>query len=329
MRQLRSVQRSERGAALLSVLMIVAVMSVTALLTLDTLSRSVSLSKATADRSRSIWATRSLEDYAATMIEQLAETVGAGFSARSADALQPQTIPMPDGVITLRLEEETNCFNLNALGSMTNDEIDPVTIKTYHDLLVANDFSRFEAQALADTLVDWMDTDERARVNGAESVYYSALTPPYRTSGQMLENASELNAIAGYTPEIRDRIASLVCVRPSGSQSVLNVNTLTEDQAPLLMTLFSKELTRDDTISLIQSRPPGGWETMAEFNDLDIVKTITEDARNSKAVSLSTSHVRLKATYQTQAGAAQLEALFEWAANAPPKKIWRRYGGRS
>lgn len=329
MKQPQNKQRSDRGAALLSVLMIVAVMSVTALLTLDTLTRSVSLTKATADRSRAMWATRSLEDYSATIIEQLSETIGAGFSPRSAEALKPQIIPMPDGVITLRLEEETNCFNLNALKSANSDDIDTVAIKAYRDLLVANDFSRFEAEALTDTLSDWMDTDARARANGAEDVYYSALTPPYRTSGQMLENASELNAIAGYTPEIRYRIASLICVRPSESQSVLNVNTLTEDQAPLLMTLFSKELKRDDAISLIQSRPPGGWETLAEFNDSDIVKAITEGAREGKSVSLSTSHVRLRATYQTEGGTAQLEALFEWAAKGPPKKIWRRYGARS
>lgn len=319
----------ERGAALLSVLMIVAIMSVAAIVTLDTLSRSVSLTKMTGDRSRAVWAVRSLEAYTYTVVDKLGETVGEGFTENELEALEPQTIPMPDGVVVAQISEETNCFNLNALKAAENEDIDPVAVATYRDLLIASDFGRYEAQALADTLADWMDSDPRSRVNGAEDGYYASQSPPYRTSGQLLENKSELNAIAGYTPEIRQRISRLVCVRPATTPSTLNLNTLTEDQAPLLMTLFSKDMTKDDALSVIQARPPGGWENMAEFNDTSVIKTISPLSRNADSVSLKTTHVRLRASYQTNSSKTNIDALYEWSATGAPRLIWRRYGGRS
>ena len=60
-------------------------------------------------------------------------------------------------------------------------------------------------------------------------------------------------------------------------------------QAPLLVSLFSGELTEDDARSLIESRPTGGWLKVDDFLAEDVVNRIAPDARNEAALSIKSS----------------------------------------
>lgn len=329
MRHRSPPSQRDAGAALLSVLLLVAVMSVAALVALDAVSRSVSLTKATSERSRAMWSLRSLEEYGGVLMTDLAEQVGAGFTTVSSAALEPRTIPTPDGVIQARLRDATNCFNLNALRIERETDGDSASYQSYLRLLEALEFSPYEARTLGDALLDWMDADQTPRPNGAENPHYGALSPPYRASGQPLENLSELNMIAGYTDDIRLRIREFVCVRPTSDRAVLNVNMLTEEQAALLSALYSQELAIDDARAVIQSRPSTGWETLAEFRDSDIIRQIAPFSRNDDVISLATTHVEMNAVYRTGNGGASLNTLYEWSPAGEPRLVWRRFGGRS
>jgi type II secretory pathway component PulK len=55
---------------------------------------------------------------------------------------------------------------------------------------------------LADSVLDWIDSDDERRLYGAESDVYQAMTPPYYAKNGPLESVDELLLVAGVTPEL-------------------------------------------------------------------------------------------------------------------------------
>ena len=54
----------------------------------------------------------------------------------------------------------------------------------------------------ADAILDWLDEDEEPREYGAESDYYSSLSPPYAAKNGQLETVEELLLVRGVTPQL-------------------------------------------------------------------------------------------------------------------------------
>ena len=55
---------------------------------------------------------------------------------------------------------------------------------------------------VADAIVDWVDADDTARANGAESSYYQGLSPGYAAKNGPLNSLDELLLVRGVTPEL-------------------------------------------------------------------------------------------------------------------------------
>jgi type II secretory pathway component PulK len=55
---------------------------------------------------------------------------------------------------------------------------------------------------IANSILDWIDADDEARPNGAESDYYSSLTPPYACKNGPLDSIEELLLVKGVTPQL-------------------------------------------------------------------------------------------------------------------------------
>jgi hypothetical protein len=55
-------------------------------------------------------------------------------------------------------------------------------------------------QDIADSILDWIDTDDQTRESGAESDYYSNLQPPYKPTNGPLTTIDELLLVRGVTP---------------------------------------------------------------------------------------------------------------------------------
>lgn len=55
---------------------------------------------------------------------------------------------------------------------------------------------------VANAIVDWVDTDDTERANGAETNHYQSLTFPYKTKNGPLNSLDELLLVRGVTPEL-------------------------------------------------------------------------------------------------------------------------------
>ena len=280
----------ERGATLLSVLVIVMLMSAAAIAAIDALTRSVLVSKSSSARAETFWTARGATDAAASYLTK-ALSVNEGVLNSEADLFtQPVTLPAGHGIVVLQAREASNCFNLNALVDDAGDDgVGDDSLTPYQNLLIALGMNDGEAESLAQKLADWIDPDFSTRTYGAEDGYYASQSEPYRAANSRLRSVSELKTIAGYDDDVRARIDGLVCLRPGTGQAELNINTLTEEQAPLLVALFSQELSADDARSLIASRPAGGWLDVETFLKEDAVNRIAPDARHEAAVSVAST----------------------------------------
>lgn len=65
------------------------------------------------------------------------------------------------------------------------------------------------ASTISDSVLDWRDTDDNAKLSGAEDEYYLGLDPPYYCKNGPLDDISELLMIQGVTPELYYGIARL------------------------------------------------------------------------------------------------------------------------
>jgi type II secretory pathway component PulK len=104
-----------------------------------------------------------------------------------ADATDPSfsSLPTRYGVV-----DEAGRINLNTL--MQLDRSGTVAYQMLSKLGMPDD--------VANAILDWIDSDEDVRVNGAESQYYASLRRPYRCKNGPLDSLEELLLVRGVSP---------------------------------------------------------------------------------------------------------------------------------
>jgi general secretion pathway protein K len=70
------------------------------------------------------------------------------------------------------------------------------------NLLTRLDVKPEVADTIVDSILDWKDSDDLHRLNGAESDYYSSLPNPYKAKNSDFETPEELLLVKGMTEEI-------------------------------------------------------------------------------------------------------------------------------
>lgn len=319
---------NDAGAALISVLLLVILMSVAALGMTELVIGGVEKSKAADGRSRQSWQITGAEQAGLSGIARL-WTVTQGELYEGAPGLGSAfTIETNGAQVTARLEDASNCFNLNALSGANEDTIARARAEeNYRILLEQAGFLDREIDNLTDALIDWMDGDNATSDNGAEDGYYANLRPPYRTSGTMLAERSELRAIRGYTVETVARLAPFICVNPSDKNSVLNINTLQADEAALLSMVFSGALGTDIARDIILARPLGGWRSVEAFLANERLARIASDLRQLDLISTRSEFLVLRGQIDSQAQITEFAIKYEAVAGQSPRILSRHLGG--
>lgn len=328
-------KQSQHGAALLTVLMIVAAMSVAAL----AITKSVTDA---AQRSRALDSQAQLGLYAVAAEEvakaRMADVLGPLENKLFAELPglgEPQIIPVDGGAFTVTARDATNCFDVNTLTSSGDDGQlvgDVSAQRTYQSLLEGTIEEGYASDlvALVSSLTDWMDANSVPANGGAEDSYYLSETPAYRTSGQKLATIDELRAVRGYTPEIVSRISSVVCALPDGmniQRQQLNINTVTEAQAPLLRSVLGDALSLDDVQALIATRPLGGWPDVESLLEDPVVKRVDPARIETDRLGVVSSLVEVSANVAYRGHDMTMRYLFEAVPGRPIRTLRRERVG--
>lgn len=249
----------EKGVALLTVLLLVAVMSVLAVTVLDEIRFAVRRTTNAEAVGQARWYALGAETLARARIPRLMSAGASlpGWSGRAAG------FPVDGGRIQARISDGGNCFNLNSVVAGAGEVLErrDEGVLQFLGLAEALGFAPREAETMAAALVDWIDTDPLRESGGAEDESYDG----YRTAAALLAERSELRAIRGFTAEAYARLRPYVCALPTNALSPININTLTEAQAPLVVMLTDGPMSVAAARRLIASRPPAGWSDTAEF----------------------------------------------------------------
>ncbi len=309
--------RSERGAALLTVMMIVAAMSVAALAVTHAVTQSTVRSQALDAQAQLAYYAISAEEVAkARMIDALG-TVENQLVLGMPGLGEPQIIPVDGGALTVTVRDATNCFNVNTLTKGLEGGVlaaDPDQQKVYQSLLLAVIEDGYESDmvALVSALTDWMDDNSVPGNGGAEDGYYLSEVPSYRTSSQKLTSLDELRSVRGYTPDVYARLRPVLCALPGMVQSdTLNINTLEVHHAPLLRHAFSDALEIDDARELIASRPSEGWRSVEDLSEDPLVKAIDPALVRVDRLGLVTTLVEVSANVSYRGHDMTMRYLFE------------------
>lgn len=107
---------------------------------------------------------------------------------------QPQRteLPLGKGFIHYSIHDENGKININTASR------DILT-----KALAANGLPLgSDRDTIVDSILDWIDKDDRHRANGAESDYYRGLSPAYSAKNGPLDHLEELLKIRGVTPNL-------------------------------------------------------------------------------------------------------------------------------
>jgi len=258
----------ERGAALLTVLLIVAVVSVLAATALERMRLSTRLAQNAVALDQARAYAMATEAMATTRITAILARDAARVTLQGDWANRPIPLPVPQGSATARVRDGGNCFNLNGLVLRAGDGrylARPAAVEQFARLMRLLGVSGQTATSVAAAAADWTDSDDAPLPSGAEDASYAGRAPRYRTAGALMADASELRAVAGVTPELYAKLRPWVCALPRPEPVRLNVNTLLPEQAPLLAMLLPDTLDVGRARSLLAARGPAGFTSTVSF----------------------------------------------------------------
>jgi len=118
--------------------------------------------------------------------------VPPGEELEAPEPPQRTELPLGNGFIHYSIRDENGKININ---TASRDVL--VKALTANGIPLGSD-----RDTIVDSILDWIDQDDRHRLNGAESDYYQGLSPAYSAKNGPLDSMEELLMVRGVTPEL-------------------------------------------------------------------------------------------------------------------------------
>jgi general secretion pathway protein K len=300
----------QRGAALITAVLIVALAATTAGVMLQRQSATLNQAALVMTRAQADLYAQAGIDWARTVIALDQKAAGGVDSLDEPWAKPMLGLPVEGAVIGGRLEDAQGRFNLNNLVSGNiRSETD---VAAFRRLLTALQLS----PDLADAVVDWIDADDMPSGNGgAEDAWYLALAEPYRAANQPLMQVEELLRIRGFDARAFAKLAPYVSALPG--RTMVNANTA---PAPVIAALL-EGLSDEDVLRLIDARAN---KPFASVDDLRTrAKGASADALQ-RSFDVKSGYFLAEVSVSAEGVETLSEALLARAAGRPPAIIWQK-----
>ncbi|WOE74320.1 type II secretion system minor pseudopilin GspK [Alterisphingorhabdus coralli] len=323
-----SFPKSERGAALMTVLLLVSVLSVIAALMLERSTLATRLAVNGADRETARWQAIGIESLVLQEIANLNLQNGRlppiGIAP---DGIQQQ-LPFERGAAQITVRDGATCFNINSLvtGQQGRLASNPAAMEQFARLANVVQIDQRQAESLAAAIADWIDSDQQENPGGGEDGFYLREDEPHRTGGQLIYDIGELRAIRGMDEVLFDRLRPWLCALPAAEMSELNINQLRQDQFPLIAMLLPPEYPVSRVREILATRPPQGFSSV--FNFWQTVESgqneISSDVQQQAV--LDTRWYALETRVTIGDALLKERALVDGRLD-PPRVVWRVWDG--
>ncbi len=185
--------------------------------------------------------------------------------------------PVDEGMLTIQVKDLRTCFNLNHLASISSQEASDQLSELLPWRLAINRAQENQAEdknqnwtadldlnQFLDLARDWVDKDNEALPEGAETGQYLLADPARVAANQPFADLSEVNWLM---PQNRQRFRGLpssICVLPD-TRLRLNINTLVEEDLVLLWSLFEGQVQLTSLKNWWNTRPEVGYKNLDDF----------------------------------------------------------------
>ena len=230
------------------------------------------------------------------------------------------------GLVSGKIIDSSNCFNINALVSRNNNTYKPnkENIAIFERLLSLSEIENNLIDEAIDQIIDWIDADDNPRAFGLEDYYYSGPlnNPKEYTSARIFYNIQEIKSL----PAIRDIgwqvFEKYFCALPHNDLSI-NINTITENKSLLLSSLF-ENLTYSDAEYVIDNIPEDGIKNLNELSNL-FPSYKLEKSQNY--LNFSSSHFELVTSLSYESYYSESKSKIYYGANNNSYITSRIYNG--
>lgn len=320
---------NESGAALLTVLLLVAILSVIAALMLERASLATNLAINSADRNVARWTGFGLEAASVQRITALRQQGGRLPPVTEGNEALIWDVPLDygsgqSGAGRITARDGSICFNVNGLvtGQKGTFVIRPLGVDQFARLANILEIDKRQARSLAESIADWIDTDAQPEPGGAEDAYYLRQPEPYRTGAQLIHDVGELRAVRGMTDDIFAVLQPWLCALPVAELSSYNINQMMPEDYPLLASLLYEDYPALQMESVLRRRPPLGFSSVISFWETVNQNRIAADPQVEQQAVIDTRWYDLQLTVQAGNSVFTERALVDSAAQ--PAELVRR-----
>ena len=282
-------KHSQAGIALMIVLLVVTIATVLSTAIAKNQSRTIGTASSYFDRAQAYYFARGGETFARQLLFRDFKEQPERDDLTEEWAALDLVFEYEGGEVQIYIEDLQGRFNLNQF--VAGDQ---------RTSLLSEKLSLMTAQigldpAWMDDLLDYTDIDGEVRLGGAEDYFYLGLDQPFRTSGQPLQDLSEIRMLRSMSSEGYARLSEVLTVTPAMGSS-LNVNTA---PAMVLQTLAS-DLSLEQAKALIDRRTTAeGFDTVQAFLQQPELAGLAVKAEGL-GVQSSFFKANIKARYENQ-----------------------------
>lgn len=237
--------KNERGVAVITAILIVAVAASAATFMLSQQSAMIDQATMVASRAQADFYADAGLDWARGVLAEDARRAGGVDHLGEGWAQPIAALPVERAVVAGAIEDEQGKFNLNNLVAGGRSDVD---LKILQRILVQLSLP----PELADAIMDWADADQDVSGNGgAENAYYFSLSRPYRAANQPFVQVEELFRVRGFDAKTVAILRPYVTALPARTRTAININTASD---VVLLALFDGKVSRDQVAEWIAIR---------------------------------------------------------------------------
>lgn len=313
--------RKEDGAVLLTTLLVMSLMATLAVSIMDDIRFAIKRAANVQAYAQADWYQRGAEDFAATYLSQQIATLGPAEQNQALKKGQPILLPIDGGAIGLSVRDGTHCFSLGALGNAAGN-------RTFRQLLTTLGWSENDAARATTIAIDWQDADSQTLPGGAEDYSYLGKNPARRTSNTAFISVTELRELDVFTEKQYQALRSFLCSRDASRDLVVNINTLSVNQAPLLAAILGGPDALNVAAQLLTQRPDAGYEDLTSLRAAPALSSF--DLKNAQLSQIGFEPIYLWVEAHINYFTARRLSVFEFAiAGSQLDLIYRGFGNEA
>jgi general secretion pathway protein K len=301
------VRRDQRGVAVITAILIVAIAASVATLMLAQQSAMVDQAMLITSRAQADLYARAGIDWARGVLLQDSRAVD---SLDEAWAQPIAALPVERALVSGSITDEQGKFNLNNL-IRDNQRSNP-DIRMFQSLLGSQGL----APELADAVVDWIDENSDLEgPGGAEDAYYLSLPKPYRAANAAMAQVEELYRVRGFNAATVAKLRPYVTALPQNT--MVNVNTASQ---PVLRAVLPVQVASEAIAKFLQERrtkPARSRDELAQRLQQQTTATVA-------AVDVKSEFFSVRVNVSQDDVELSTEALVQRADGRPPAVAWLR-----